>query len=121
MSEKDKIISEVRDALDTILKKPKLEGATTREWTAEVKAALCVWGLKSDFHVYAADVKGLLTQADKVHNERLYDVTCLKRDDDWYVTKIPLVAECEWGNEELIYYDFEKLLPGTFGCPGNGF
>ena len=45
-----------------------------------------------------------------VGGEWLYDVTCLRYDEDGYVYQVPLVAESEWGGPDDITDDFTKLL-----------
>ena len=107
MPDKDKIISEVRAALDALFSKPALGNAGKAIWTKEVTTTLCnaCKACNPNFHFCAKGVAGVAESG-----EWLYDVTCLMYDGDDYLKKIPLVAECEWGDQDKIYYDFEKLL-----------
>ena len=120
MTDKDDIIRGVRDALDGILEKTKEAGRdqleSTKWWTNQVMAELCVWGLKKGFLVCASSMKDAemiaLAQkyGGKIQGEWLYDLTCLEYHDDGRLKRIPLVAESEWGNSLDIDDDFHKLI-----------
>lgn len=119
MDEKDEIIREVKQVLDSILEKTKkLEGTEGSErtlespkwWTDQVLTDLCAWGLKRGFWVGARGMNELARECpERVRSEFLYDLTCVKRNGDW-LKRVPLVAESEWGNPKCIEYDFQKLL-----------
>jgi len=122
MLDKGIMIKEIRDVLGGTLKKAnKVEPAkleSTKWWTKQIMRALCGWGLEKGFWVGAAGMSHPENRKrfpqkhrENIGNEWLYDLTCLKytSNQEW-LTGIPLVAECEWGNMEQIYEDFEKLL-----------
>ena len=94
----DKIIDEVRRALDA-LDKDTIANLTTKD----VQTALCNACRQCDpeFELYASTT---------IRGEWLFDVTCLRRDDDGYLKRVALVAECERYSQEEVYDDFEKLL-----------
>ena len=74
-------------------------------WTADVKQALCeaCKSVDRDAWVGASGV-------ESDDSEWLYDVACLKYDDEGYLRRTLLVAEVEWCRDGDIWYDFEKLL-----------
>ncbi len=45
-----------------------------------------------------------------VVSERLCDVTGLRYDSDGFLIRVALAAECVWGPQGQIRYDFENLL-----------
>ena len=80
-------------------------GLGPRVWTHAIKCELCRAGQTLGYDVCTSGV----TQANS--GEWLFDQVWL----DWIPTpmqlkRIGLVVECEWGNCEEIFYDFEKLL-----------
>ena len=103
MIDKDKIVEEVRKALDELVEEP------VEDWTRGVKTALCKACKKcnEELSLYAA---GVDADAKAAGGEWLYDVTCLLYDANGYLKHIPLVAESEWGGRNHVYEDFEKLL-----------
>ena len=42
--------------------------------------------------------------------EYLFDLAWFEYKDDGGMTSMPLVLECEWGKEDEVDYDFQKLL-----------
>ena len=73
---------------------------------SSVKTALCNAYRDRQFHRCATGVdKGA---ADG--GEWLYDVLCLRYTRKGWLRRVVMVAECEWGNQDQIWYDFEKLL-----------
>ena len=103
MPGKFEIMRAVRDGFRSLeIDNPK--GA--QAWTEAVKTKLCEIG-KDRFgcKIYANGVD----EPKPDGGERLYDVTWLKHENDELVDA-PLIAECEWGNQGQIEYDFEKLL-----------
>lgn len=123
MPDKGVIIKEVCSALDSVLigtqSSTPSQLESTKWWTSQVLTALCRWGLRRRCWVGAAGIekKRRMNEYAKKHggefgNEWLYDFTCLEynEEDEWTVKRIPLVAECEWGTQEQINEDFEKLL-----------
>lgn len=106
-------LRELCSALDRVAKDPVLRNEDGRRpWTREVKTALCRWGLSQGFYVYAHSIRDRFREVPKKRRpqyEWLFDVTCLTYNGR-YLDRVPLVAECEWGNEDDIYDDFEKLL-----------
>ena len=81
-------------------------GASSAEWTHEVKTALCVAGQKLGYWVCAAGVDDHASDS----GEWLYDVTWLDYVGETLISA-PLVVECEWSASlHDINYDFQKLL-----------
>ena len=90
---------------------------TNTMWTQEVLTTLCKSGKDLSFTTWAS---GKVPKEFRNGGEWLYDVTWCKHASDEMLESIPvesiplesipLVAECEWGNIELIQEDFEKLL-----------
>ena len=70
-----------------------------------VKQLLVCLGKKRDYTPYASQVR-------EGEGEWMCDVVWWDtyRDPDQLLRSIPLAAECEWGNEEAIWHDFQKLL-----------
>ena len=96
------MLTEIRTRLDDLLDHD--DGVTGET----VKSTLCLACRHLDPTLYTCATGVDEDAADQT--EWLYDVTCLKYDDDGYLTRVVLAAECEWGPENAIYYDFEKLL-----------
>lgn len=76
--------------------------------TQDVLAAICKACGEFDPKLYLC-ATGTAGGAAK-SKEFLYDVTCLDYDDEDFLAKAVLVAECEWGSPADVYDDFEKLL-----------
>ena len=121
MYDKGVIIKEIQDALDNVSQTAKKATSTQLElpswWTDQVMTALCRWGLKRKFSVYAAgmqnneELKRLAEEHEgKVGSEWLYDFTCLEYGSTNEPKQALVVAECEWANIRQICYDFKKLL-----------
>jgi hypothetical protein len=71
------------------------------DWTRTIKEALSRYGEEKGFRVYSS-----LTRSGKRAGEWLLDIV-------WYNTTtgtISLAVESEWGNENDVLDDFEKLL-----------
>ena len=84
-----------------------LAGLPLAGMTQAVKTALCeACNDIENVATFAAGVGGA------AGGEWLYDVTALLYDipDENSFSRTVLVAECEWGNEENIMIDFQKLL-----------
>ena len=113
MSTRSDSISALCSALDKVANDPVLRDEDRRKpWTREVKTALCRWGVEQGFHAYAHSVKDRFRDLPKKKRPRyewLFDVVCLTYRGR-YLDRVALVAECEWGGEDEIYDDFEKLL-----------
>ena len=81
------------------------------QWTSAVLTPLCRIGqkptLEFDCSVYASS--NFVDEQDKDGGEWLYDVTWCKYENN-FLTSVPVVAECEWGNLGDIKDDFEKLI-----------
>ena len=100
MIDKNQIIDEARMALDALFNR------RVRDWTVEVKTALCnaCRNCNTEFYLYATGVQ-------TAHGgEWLYDVSCLLYDENNYLKDIGLVAESEGVSKARVYEDFEKLL-----------
>lgn len=98
MVEKYEIMRAIRDGLNSI--------EVERPWEVTepvVKTKLCEIGQKLCFYACAKSVKGANC------GEWLYDVTWLKYDGGKLIDA-SLAAECEWGEREHVYDDFQKLL-----------
>ena len=78
------------------------------KWAKAVKRTLCELCNSKDkregHRVYASSVNG---KADR--GEFLFDV-CWLRYDNGYLANVELVVECEWGNDDEIDDDFQKLM-----------
>ncbi len=76
--------------------------------TTIVKKALCesCKAIDSNYYVYTSGLR----QPSADGGEWLFDVTCLSYYYDDFLKHVPLVAESEWGTENDIYDDFQKLL-----------
>ena len=61
-------------------------------------------GLKESYKSCASEV------SNATWVEWLYDVVWLDTDGIGLIRAVPLVAEVEWGNEEDVWDDFQKLL-----------
>lgn len=76
------------------------------KWTEMLVAKLGRLGVANQFKVCASGFRG------EFEKEWLYDIVWynVEGHDEW-LSRIPLVVECEWNKEpEEIKYDFEKLL-----------
>ena len=75
---------------------------------SQVKTAICqaCHSMKLGLWTYATGTEGDIADG----REWLYDVTCLTYDDDKFLSRAVLVAECEWGSEQDICDDSQKLL-----------
>jgi len=102
----DNIELAIQEALQPIPERAEKEGWVDENprWTKAVKEAIVEVGKKNEWYTAANQCE---TDAGM---EWLYDVVWWKYDDKSYMTDVPLVAECEWGNENQIKWDFEKLL-----------
>lgn len=98
---KDDLVEAVHTELNRLFDGPRPE-----DWTRDVKTALCNACVECvpNASVYATHVDAAKG------GEWMYDLTCLRYDRDGHLVRIPLVAECEWGNRGDICDDFEKLL-----------
>ena len=103
---KDRIIKEVRTALDGLFLNPGHGHWNEAGWTKEVRIALCKAGEKCGAHVRAARNAGN-------QGEWLYDVACLKYGGNGNnfleEREVLLVAQVTWGNREAIPKSFVKL------------
>ena len=107
MADKEQIVREVHKALDEI------HHRWVVDWTKEVKTALCKACKKCNrqLKLYANGVDKVVDNSKVVDGgEWLYDVTCLLHDAGGYIKRFPLVAESEWGSNDDVHDDFEKLL-----------
>ena len=95
-----KLLDGVRRALD--------EAFSENMGGSEVLAAICKACREFDSKLYLCATGTAGGAADD--REWLYDVTCLDYDAEYFLRQTVLVAECQWGPEEEIYGDFEKLL-----------
>jgi len=113
MPGKFEIIRAVKEGLDRL--ETEIDtGALDREYTEAIETVLCEIGRDSfRCQVYAKDVP----ENKKDGGEWLYDVTWLEYEKNGRgeLTDALLVAECEWGGEQEIEYDFEKLLLARAG------
>lgn len=73
-------------------------------WTKGVKQAIVNVGRKFSYLTSACGCDSDDGQ------EWLYDIVWYQLDNAKHMTDVSLVAECEWGGEESIKYDFAKLL-----------
>ena len=95
----------IQSALDAIPGRAMAEqwqGETP--WSVAVKSAIVSVGREFGWLTAA---NGCETEEGK---EWLYDVVWYQSDCAHHMTDVPLVAESEWGDENAIKEDFEKLL-----------
>ena len=87
-----------------VLAENRGERWSTREWTRRVINALIQLGI--------AEGHAPCPNPEYSWGEWLYDVIWLQVDEDNIdrVLSVPLVAEVEWGNQDEIWSDFQKLL-----------
>ena len=78
---------------------------TTAEWTKRVKKLLAELGEDMSYKV-AVNGEGCTWG----NGEWMCDVVWADLNEDELIRAIPLVAECEWGNKQDIWDDFQKLL-----------
>lgn len=78
-------------------------------WTTEIKHSLCICGESNGFWTAASGFRG--------RSEWLFDVIWLSYSppDSENMKSVPLVAECEWGADMDILWDFQKLLVARAG------
>ena len=113
MPGKFEIMRAVKEGLDGLATKID-SAAPDSEWTKAIETELCRIGRESfRCKVYATDVP----TNKKDGGEWLYDVTWLEYEKSGRgeLTDALLVAECEWGSEQKIEEDFEKLLLARAG------
>jgi hypothetical protein len=75
-----------------------------RPWSLAVKSAIVRVGQEFGWRT-----AGSRCSSDDGH-EWLYDIVWYQSDKAEHMTDVPLVAECEWGGEEAVKADFQKLL-----------
>ncbi len=111
MPENSEIIRAVKEGLNS-LRTPV--AAPTETWTRVIKTELCRIGQEGfGYKVYASGV----SRNRRDDGEWLYDVTWLQYETsgNGELIGVPLVAECEWGDEQDIEDDFERLLLARAG------
>ncbi|MBM9536188.1 hypothetical protein [Desulfobulbus alkaliphilus] len=95
----------IQSALEAIPERSETEQwQGERPWSVAVKAAIV--GVGREFGWLTA-ANGCETDEGK---EWLYDVVWYQSDRADHMTDVSLVAESEWGGENAIKEDFEKLL-----------
>ncbi|WP_028453845.1 hypothetical protein [Chitinilyticum aquatile] len=95
----------IKDALEGVPAR-----ATAEQWQGEspwtIAVKMVIVKIGRDF--------GWLTAANGCDSDEgkewLYDVVWYQSDQAHHITDVPLVAESEWGGEDAIKEDFEKLL-----------
>lgn len=98
--------AEIQQALQTIPPKARDNGWTDSQWTKAVKEEIIKVCKRS-----GSDWQASASQCGNANTgEWMYDVVCWRYDGQGNMIAVPLVAECEWGNEDQIKDDFEKLL-----------
>ena len=87
-----------------VLAENRGEEWSTREWTRQVISELIRLGIEREY--------APCPNPQYRWGEWLYDVIWLRVDEDNIdrVLNVPLVAEVEWGNQDEIWSDFQKLL-----------
>ena len=109
MVDQDELIGEIIGVLELVQRQSDWRDAGDREWTRAVKTALCTRGNELGHFTCASSVD---CSADNA--EWLYDVVWLAYEPDKdikdHLGSVPLVAESEWGTDDEIDHDFEKLL-----------
>ena len=115
------IINSIQDGFEELQHHPDLE-APGGNWNRGIKSCLCEVGFNLDYYVCANGVDFEHANPDDDiahHGEWLYDVTWIEYEEDFipatHLKEIPFVAECEWGNDQDVKEDFEKLLQARAG------
>ena len=106
----DKIIQTLLEEFKN-LEDTDTSGWNRTQWTSAVLTSLCSLGRQNKYYVYASS--NFVDEQDKDGGEWLYDVTWCKYErkyEKYFLTSVPLVAECEWDNLGDIKDDFEKLI-----------
>jgi hypothetical protein len=101
----DIIEKKVIERLNQVYNDAISEGWTdnTLKWTQQIKEKLCNLGHELGFEVCSHKSSAL--KAD--WGEWLeYD----RRQKEGFLIDVPLVLECEWGNDDAILSDFEKIM-----------
>ncbi len=102
----DDITSGIKNALNELPEKAKEEKWNREtQWTLGVNQAIVNVGRKFG---YLTAARKHVDSDDEV--EWLYDVVWYQLDNEKNLTRVPLAAECEWGGEEDIKYNFEKII-----------
>ncbi len=106
MAENTELIVEVARKLSDLHKVEVGHLSGLNEWTRAVKTTLCVLGKSKSYSVYANGV-GIGVEG----GEWLFDVCWLHyaKEGGW-LSDVVLVAECEWGTDDEIDDDFQKLM-----------
>lgn len=84
------------------------------KWTRQVKTAVCeaCRALDEGCYLAASNVTRMKDGGEPADGgEWLFDVSCLQYDNEGYLKRVVLAAECEWSlDEDELWGDFEKLL-----------
>ena len=123
IQKKIQIIKSIQNALNALIRDPKLKDPDNDKiWTRKIKSSLCVVGYKLGYYACANKVNFKFANNGKNIADRgewLYDVTWIKyeenRNDNTDIKEIPFVAECEWGGNQKVRGDFQKLLQARAG------
>ena len=110
MMNPDKIIQEILKEFKK-LEHTDTSGWNQTQWTRAILTPLCSLGRQNKYYVYASS--NFVDKQEKCGGEWLYDVIWCKYERKYendFLTSVPVVAECEWGNLGDIKDDFEKLI-----------
>lgn len=106
------MVKELVGVLAGVGRMSKFQAGSRTLRTRRITRAVTRWGLGRGLHVYAKGLPRRLKRKNpgKIDGEWLFDVTCLEYGDGDYLQRAVLAVESEWGDEQDIYDDFEKLL-----------
>lgn len=112
MADPKELASEVIQVLTMVHQELKGQPVGDGAWTNAVKTKLCRLGKeKHKYTVCASGVDNGICQPD--YGEWLYDVCWLRYSDEknaYLLSDVVLVAESEWGNDQEVIHDFQKLM-----------
>lgn len=75
-------------------------------WNRRVEESLVRLGIMAGYKTCAS---GVPRASGNTWGEWLYDVTWLETEPSFWVRRVPLVAEIEWGTRWEVWEDFQKL------------
>jgi hypothetical protein len=102
----DEIETEIVNAVIAVGKQASAEGWETPRWASAIKKALAQIGKRRGFYVCGSpEADGQYISDQK--QQWLYDHTWLNNE---VPTGMPLALECEWGNQDAIDHDFQKIV-----------
>ncbi len=120
MQDIDELQNAIMDAL-TEAHDELRDTSGSKPWTSKLKTALCKLADLKNHPNRWAYANRLEEKLERGGGEWLYDVCWLdykkedKNGDKYFLLDMPLAAECEWGRDEQIRDDFQKLMLARAG------